>query len=182
MLREAVQAGNELGQQVKQIMESGGLVPDDLMITLVERRISQPDCAEGFILDGFPRTLTQAEALQHAQIKIDAVIEISLADEEIIRRLSGRRFHPGSGRIYHVEHNPPQQLGKDDVTGEALAQRDDDKEATVRNRLRVYHKQTAPLLKFYKDLSEKQGEPSFVKIQGDGDVESVKATILASLK
>ncbi|MFQ3222922.1 MAG: adenylate kinase, partial [Porticoccaceae bacterium] len=145
MLRAAVKSESELGMQVKDVMDSGGLVSDDLIIALVKERIQQSDCDNGFLFDGFPRTIPQAEALVDAGIDIEFVIEISVADEEIVSRLSGRRVHEGSGRIYHVQYNPPVTEGIDDATGEPLMQRVDDQEATVRNRLNVYHQQTMPL-------------------------------------
>src|SRR5690554_2255019 len=145
MLRAAVKEGSELGVKVKEIMTSGGLVSDDIIIALVKERITQPDCENGFLFDGFPRTIPQADAMKEAGVKLDHVLEIAVEDEEIVKRLAGRRVHPGSGRVYHVEYNPPKEAGKDDVTGEALIQRDDDRESTVRNRLAVYHEQTAPL-------------------------------------
>lgn len=135
MLRAAVKEGSELGLKVKEIMTTGGLVSDDIIIALVKERIAQPDCANGFLFDGFPRTIPQADAMKEGGVKIDHVLEIAVADEEIVNRLAGRRVHPASGRVYHVDHNPPKEDGKDDVTGEALVQRDDDRENTVRNRL-----------------------------------------------
>jgi adenylate kinase len=156
MLRAAVKAGTPLGMQVKSVMESGGLVTDDIIISLIKERIQQPDCANGFLFDGFPRTIPQAQALVDAEINIDVVLEIDVPDEEIVRRLSGRRVHPESGRIYHIENKPPRVAGKDDVTGEPLIQRDDDKEATVRKRLEVYHTQTKPLVSFYKKAASEK--------------------------
>src|SRR6056300_58581 len=152
MLRAAVAAGTELGNKAKAIMDTGGLVSDDISIGLVKDRIAQPDCEAGCLFDGFPRTIPQAQAMVDAGISIDHVIEIAVDDEEIVGRLSGRRVHPGSGRIYHVDHNPPQTAGVDDITGEPLIQRDDDLEETVRKRLAVYHEQTQPLVDFYKTL------------------------------
>ena len=152
MLRAAVAAGSPLGEQAKAIMESGGLVSDDIIVGLVKERIEEVDCIDGCLFDGFPRTIPQAQAMVDEQIGIDHVLEIAVSDEEIINRLSGRRVHPGSGRIYHVEYNPPKQAGVDDQTGEALIQRDDDSEQTVRNRLGVYHDQTRPLVNFYREL------------------------------
>ncbi len=180
MLRAAVKAGTPLGLEAKEIMASGGLVSDDLIIALVKERIAQPDCSKGFLFDGFPRTIPQAQAIVEAGVKIDHVLEIAVADEEIVERLSGRRVHPGSGRIYHVTHNPPRQEGVDDETGEALVQRDDDQEDTVRNRLRVYHEQTAPLVGFYQNL---QGEdaPAYHKVAGVGSVEEITGLVLAAL-
>ena len=139
MLRAAVKAQTELGKQVEQVMASGGLVTDDIIIALVKERISQPDCSNGFLFDGFPRTIPQAEAMVEAGVEIDVVLEIDVADDEIVKRLSGRRVHPGSGRVYHIEFNPPKIENKDDETGEDLVQRDDDQEETVRNRLSLYH-------------------------------------------
>ena len=152
MLRAAVKAGTELGKIAKQVMDTGGLVSDELIINLVKERIAQDDCTNGFLFDGFPRTIPQAQALKDAGVAIDAVVEIDVADAEIIQRMSGRRVHPGSGRTYHLVFNAPKQEGKDDVTGEDLVQRVDDKEDTVRQRLNVYHEQTAPLVDFYKSL------------------------------
>ena len=154
MLRAAIKAGSELGKKVKDVMDSGALVSDELIIALVEDRIQQADCVNGFLLDGFPRTIPQAQALKDAGIPIDFVVEISVDDDQIVSRLSGRRVHEGSGRVYHVEHNPPQTAGKDDVTGDALIQREDDREETIRNRLEVYHNQTEPLVAFYNELAD----------------------------
>lgn len=183
MLRNAVKAGTELGIMAKKIMESGGLVPDDIIINLVKERIAEPDCANGFLFDGFPRTIPQAEALKTANIQIDYVVEIDVVDTEIIKRMSGRRVHPASGRTYHIEFNPPKVDGKDDVTGEPLIQRDDDREETVRKRLQVYHDQTKPLIQYYSDWSSsgKPGAPRYIKIAGMGDVEAIRHSILTSL-
>lgn len=182
MLRAAVKAGSELGVQVKGVMDSGGLVSDDLIIALVKERIQQPDCNNGFLFDGFPRTIPQAEALVDAGIDIEFVIEISVADEEIVSRLSGRRVHEGSGRIYHVQHNPPKVAGLDNETGEPLVQRIDDQEDTVRNRLNVYHEQTMPLVKFYTDLSSGgDTAPVFASIDGLGQLNDVQSRIVAVL-
>ncbi len=180
MLRAAVSAGTELGLEAKSIMESGGLVSDELIIALVKERIAQDDCANGFLFDGFPRTIPQAEALKDAGVQIDHVVTINVADEDIIKRLSGRRVHPGSGRIYHTIHNPPKVEGKDDVTGEALIQRDDDSEATIRHRLEIYHKQTEPLVNYYKDWSG-EGAPRCHRIQGVGAVEDITGQVAAAL-
>jgi adenylate kinase len=161
-------------------MDSGGLVSDDIIIGLVKERILEADCADGFLFDGFPRTIPQAQAMVDAGVSIDHVIEIAVDDEEIVARLSGRRVHPGSGRIYHVEHNPPKEPGRDDVTGEALVQRDDDLEDTVRKRLGVYQDQTRPLVDFYSDM---QGEdaPAYHKVPGIGGVQEIRARVMAQL-
>lgn len=184
MLRSAVKAGTALGVMAKKIMDAGGLVSDDIIINLVKERISQPDCNTGFLLDGFPRTIPQADAMKEAGVQIDYVIEIDVNDEEIIKRMSGRRVHPASGRTYHVEYNPPKVAGSDDETGDALIQRDDDKEETVRNRLKVYHDQTEPLIDYYSkwSASGKGGAPSFKKIAGIGTVEEIRDHIFAVLK
>ncbi|WP_110650174.1 adenylate kinase [Salinicola peritrichatus] len=184
MLRAAVKEGSELGLKVKETMNSGGLVSDDLIIALVKERIAQPDCANGFLFDGFPRTLPQADAMKDAGIKLDHVVEIAVDDEEIVNRLAGRRVHPGSGRVYHVDYKPPQEEGKDDVTGESLIQRDDDSEKTVRHRLSVYHDQTAPLVDYYRDWAAKDPEaaPKYHRIAGVGSVDDIRAQVLAALK
>lgn len=182
MLRAAVKAGSELGRQVESVMSSGGLVTDEIIIALVKERITQPDCANGFLLDGFPRTIPQAQAMVDAGIDIDRVIEIRVEDEEIVKRLSGRRVHPESGRIYHVEHNPPAREGLDDETGEALVQRDDDREETVRKRLAVYHEQTRPLVKFY-DAQQAAGAPvKLISIDGQADVQEIRKRLAAALQ
>jgi adenylate kinase len=177
MLRAAVAAGTELGQQAKAVMDAGGLVSDDLIIALVKDRLTQPDCAAGCLFDGFPRTIPQAQAMVDSGIEVDHVIEIAVDDEEIVGRLSGRRVHPGSGRVYHIEHNPPQIAGVDDETGEALIQRDDDQEVTVRKRLDVYQNQTRPLVDFYQTLSG----PKYHCIHGVGSVASITAQIKEAL-
>jgi adenylate kinase len=174
MLRAAVKAGTPLGLQVKSVMESGGLVTDEIIIALIKDRIRESDCRNGFLFDGFPRTIPQAQALVDAGVDIDVVLEIDVPDEEIVRRLSGRRVHPGSGRIYHVDNKPPKIPGKDDVSGEALIQREDDKEATVRKRLDVYHQQTKPLVDFYSKLSTEKSKPLFVTISGVGDIAAIR--------
>ncbi|RMQ40052.1 adenylate kinase [Pseudomonas cichorii] len=181
MLRAAVKAGTELGLKAKSVMDAGGLVSDDLIIGLIKDRLSQPDCSNGVLFDGFPRTIPQAEALLKAGLDIDHVLEIAVDDEEIVQRMSGRRVHEGSGRIYHVQHNPPKQEGIDDVTGEPLVQRKDDVEETVRHRLSVYHSQTKPLVEFYNELSKKNGKPKCSHIAGVGSVEAITAKVLAAL-
>ena len=184
MLRSAVKAGTELGMMAKKIMDTGGLVSDDIIINLVKDRISQPDCNKGFLLDGFPRTIPQADAMKQAGVQIDYVIEIDVDDAEIIKRMSGRRVHPASGRTYHIEYNPPKVADKDDETGDALIQRDDDKEETVRKRLNVYHDQTEPLIDYYSKWSagEESSTPIFKKIAGIGTVEEIRDRLLAALK
>lgn len=176
MLRAAVASGSELGQQVKVVMDSGALVSDDLIIQLVKERITQSDCERGFIFDGFPRTIPQAEAVTKAGIALDAVIEIAVDDSEIIKRITGRRIHPESGRVYHVEFNPPQQAGIDDETGEALIQREDDQEETVRHRLDVYHQQTKPLVAYYQ-----QQDVAFHVVDGQQSVNTIRDQIFAIL-
>jgi adenylate kinase len=181
MLRAAVKAGTELGLKAKSVMDAGGLVSDDLIIGLIKDRLSQPDCVNGVLFDGFPRTIPQAEALLKAGLEIDHVLEIAVDDEEIVQRMSGRRVHEGSGRIYHVQHNPPKIEGVDDVTGEPLVQRKDDVEETVRHRLSVYHSQTKPLVAFYSELSRKNGKPKCSHIEGVGSVDAITAKVLAAL-
>ena len=181
MLRAAVKAGTPLGLAAKKVMDAGQLVSDDIIIGLVKERITQDDCKNGFLFDGFPRTIPQAEAMQAAGVEIDQVLEINVADEEIVKRLSGRRVHPGSGRVYHVVYNPPKTAGKDDVTGEDLVQRDDDKEETVRHRLSVYHSQTKPLVDFYQKLAAADGTPKYSAIAGVGSVDEITAKVLAAL-
>ncbi|NBB08368.1 adenylate kinase [Pseudomonas sp. SLFW] len=181
MLRAAVKAGTELGLKAKSVMDSGGLVSDDLIIGLIKDRLSQPDCANGCLFDGFPRTIPQAEALKNAGLAIDHVVEIKVDDEEIVKRISGRRVHEGSGRVYHTVFNPPKVEGKDNETGEDLVQRKDDVEETVRHRLSVYHAQTEPLVEFYKQLEAKDGTPKFSSIAGVGSVEDITAKVNAAL-
>lgn len=182
MLRAAVKAGTPLGLQAKDIMASGGLVSDDLIIALVKDRIAQNDCDKGFLFDGFPRTIPQAEALQQAGVDIDHVLEIDVEDEEIVSRLSGRRVHPTSGRVYHVQHNPPKQEGKDDVTGEDLIQREDDQEETVRKRLGVYHDQTKPLVDFYQNLSAQEGQNvKYSSVKGVGSLDDIRDQLFSAL-
>jgi len=177
MLRAAVKAGSELGLKVKDIMASGGLVSDDIIIALVKERIQESDCANGFLFDGFPRTIPQAQALLDEGVEIDRVVEIYVPDEEIVARLSGRRVHEASGRVYHVQHNPPKQEGLDDETGEALVQREDDQEDTVRKRLDVYHEQTEPLVEFYQ--SKVQGV--YRRVEGTGSVDQIGKGVLEAL-
>ena len=180
MLRAHVKAGTELGQAAKKIMGEGGLVSDSIIMGMVKERIQDDDCKNGFLFDGFPRTIPQAEALKEAGVPIDAVVEIDVPDEEIIKRMSGRRVHLASGRTYHVIFNPPKEEGKDDETGEPLIQRDDDQEETVRARLKVYHDQTKPLIGFYSALA-KSGALKYHKITGVGGVEDIKQAILGAL-
>jgi len=181
MLRAAVKAGTELGLKAKSVMDSGGLVSDDLIIGLIKDRLSQPDCVKGCLFDGFPRTIPQAEALKNAGLEIDHVVEIKVDDEEIVQRISGRRVHEGSGRVYHTIHKPPKVEGLDDVTGEPLVQRKDDVEETVRHRLSVYHAQTEPLVKFYQELQAKDGTPKFSSIPGVGSVEQITSKVKEAL-
>ena len=181
MLRAAVKAGTELGLIAKSVMDSGGLVSDDLIINLVKERIAQPDCVNGFLFDGFPRTIPQAEALVKAGVELDHVLEIAVEDEEIVQRIAGRRVHEASGRVYHTVFNPPKVAGKDDVTGEDLVQRKDDTEETVRHRLSVYHSQTKPLVDFYQKLAAAQGKPKYSHVEGVGSVESITAKVLEAL-
>ncbi len=180
MLRAAVKAGTELGLAAKSIMDSGGLVSDEIIIGLVKERIKEDDCVNGFLFDGFPRTIPQAEALVDANVPIDSVVEIAVDDEAIVERLSGRRVHEGSGRVYHVKYNPPKLEGKDDDSGEDLVQREDDKEETVRNRLDVYHQQTEPLVAFYKSM-EGSSAPNYHRIAGVGSVDDIRDSIFAAL-
>jgi len=180
MLRAAVKAGTELGQKAKKIMDEGGLVSDELIIGLVKDRINEPDCQKGFLLDGFPRTIPQAEAMQEAGIKIDSVVEIAVDDEEIVKRMSGRRVHLASGRTYHLLYNPPKVSGKDDVTGEDLIQRDDDREETVRKRLQIYHAQTEPLISYYSNQAGANA-PKYIRIAGIGQVAEIREAIFKAL-
>ncbi len=183
MLRAAVKAGTPLGLAAKKIMDEGGLVSDEIIIGLVKDRIKEPDCANGFLFDGFPRTIPQADAMKDAGVNIESVVEIAVDDEEIVKRMSGRRAHLASGRTYHVLYNPPKVEGKDDATGEDLVQRDDDKEETVRKRLKVYHDQTEPLIEYYSKWSQ-SGEanaPKYVGIKGVGKVEEIRDAIFKAL-
>jgi len=182
MLRAAVKAGTELGKQVEQVMNSGGLVTDEIIIALVKERITEADCENGFLFDGFPRTIPQAEAMVEAGVAIDLVLEIDVADDEIVKRLSGRRVHLDSGRVYHVDYNPPKVEGKDDETGEDLIQRDDDREATIRKRLAVYHEQTKPLVDFYTEQQAQGTGVKVVSVNGVAPVNEIKdqiATVLS---
>ncbi|MCV6590218.1 MAG: adenylate kinase [Marinobacterium sp.] len=183
MLRAAVKAGTPLGVKAKEVMDAGKLVSDDIIIGLVKERIAEADCANGFLFDGFPRTIPQADALKEAGVKIDAVVEIDVADEEIVKRMAGRRVHPGSGRTYHVVFNPPKEEGKDDVTGEELVQRADDAEETVRDRLKVYHDQTAPLITYYKGWAAEDAAaaPAYVYVPGVGGVEDIRDKVFEGL-
>ena len=182
ILRASIQQSNELGKKVKSIVDGGQLVPDDIMIELVKNRLKQADCARGFLLDGFPRTVEQAQALLE-MTPIDLVIDIDVPEEEVVRRLSGRRIHPASGRIYHIESHPPKQANKDDITGEALIQRPDDSEDTVRKRLEVYHRQTKPLRDYYQFFKETPGvqTPQYQKIDGTGSVLGITNNIFSIL-
>jgi len=183
MLRAAVKAGTELGKKAKGYMDAGGLVPDAVIIGLVKERILQPDCAKGFLFDGFPRTIPQADAMKDAGVPIDAVVDIDVPDAEIIKRMSGRRVHLASGRTYHVIFNPPKVEGRDDATGEPLIQRDDDKEETVKKRLQVYHDQTEPLIGYYKkwEATGEAAAPRYVRIEGVGKVDQIRDGIFAAL-
>jgi adenylate kinase len=183
MLRAAVKAGTPLGVEAKKVMDAGGLVSDDIILGLIDERLKADDCRNGYLFDGFPRTLAQADALKAKGVKIDAVVEIDVDDNEIIKRMSGRRVHLASGRTYHVVFNPPKAEGKDDETGEPLIQRDDDQEATVRERLNVYHKQTEPLIHYYSKWAKDggAGAPKYVKINGIGKVDAIRDAIFAGL-
>jgi adenylate kinase len=183
MLRAAIKAGTDLGKKAKGYMDSGGLVPDEVIIGLVKERIKEADCQKGFLFDGFPRTIPQADAMKDAGVSIDAVVDINVPDAEIIKRMSGRRVHLASGRTYHITFNPPKDEGKDDVTGEALIQRDDDQEETVRNRLDVYHAQTEPLIDYYKSWisSGESAAPKYIRIEGVGKVEEIRDQIYSAL-
>ena len=182
MLRAAVKAKTALGMQVERVMSAGGLVTDEIIIELVKARIIEQDCANGFLFDGFPRTIPQAKAMLDQDVRIDVVLEISVPDDEIVKRLSGRRVHLGSGRVYHNVFNPPKEKGQDDVTGEKLVQREDDNEDTVRSRLKIYHEQTEPLVNFYAELSQPQFKIDMIKINGVSEVEQIKKDILVALR
>ena len=183
MLRAAVKAGTPLGVAAKKVMDAGGLVSDDLIIGLVKERIAQPDCAKGFLFDGFPRTIPQADAMKAAGVKIDLVLEIDVPDEAIVERMSGRRSHQPSGRTYHIKFNPPKVAGVDDVTGEPLIQRDDDKEDTVKKRLQVYQSLTRPLVDYYGQWAATgdAGAPRYARISGTGTVEEITARVMGAL-
>jgi len=183
MLRAAIKAGTELGLAAKQVMDAGGLVSDDLIIGLVKERLKDADCANGYLFDGFPRTIPQADAMKDAGVKVDYVLEIDVPDDSIIERMDGRRSHPGSGRVYHVKFNPPKVDGVDDITGEPLIQRDDDKAETVKKRLDVYHNQTKVLLGYYNDWAQSglPGAPKYRRITGVGPVEQIRDSAFAAL-
>lgn len=183
MLRAAVKAGTPLGLKAKKVMDSGALVSDDIIIGLVKERITEPDCMNGFLFDGFPRTIPQADALKHANVWLDYVLEIDVPDNVIIERISGRRVHASTGRTYHIAHNPPKVAGKDDLTGENLIQRDDDKEETVRKRLDIYHEQTRPLADYYSQWAQKQAPhaPKYCKISGIGSVDEITQRVIEVL-
>ena len=183
MLRAHVKAGSELGKAAKKIMDEGGLVSDDIIMGMIKERIQEEDCKNGYLFDGFPRTIPQADALKNEGIAVDAVVEIDVDDDEIIKRMSGRRVHLASGRTYHVVFNPPRVEGKDDETGEDLIQRDDDQEETVRKRLQVYHDQTEPLIEYYSSwaASGEDGAPAYHKIAGIGGVEEIRDKVFAAL-
>ncbi len=183
MLRAAVKARTELGLQAERVMAAGELVSDDLIIALVKDRLTRPDCEKGYLFDGFPRTIPQADAMREARVPIERVLEIDVPDEQIIERMSGRRSHPGSGRVYHVRYNPPKVAGVDDLTGEPLVQRDDDREETVRKRLEVYRTQTRPLVEYYASWETRgePGAPSYRRIDGLGRVEEIRDRVVAVL-
>ncbi len=181
MLRAAIKAGTDMGKMAKAAMDAGQLVTDEIIIGLVKDRIAEDDCKNGYLLDGFPRTLPQADAVTNAGIAIDAVIEIDVADEVIVKRMSGRRAHLASGRTYHLEYNPPKVAGKDDETGEDLVQRRDDKEEVVLDRLKVYHEQTQPLIGYYKEQATKNSSLTYITVDGTADISDVEASITAQL-
>jgi adenylate kinase len=184
MLRAAVKAGTPLGLEAKKVMDAGQLVSDEIILGLIKERLQQPDCTKGFLFDGFPRTIPQAEALRTQGVDLDLVLEIDVPDEEIIKRMSGRRVHTGSGRTYHIVFNPPKVAGKDDVTGEDLIQREDDKEETVRKRLDVYHSQTKPLVEFYSKWAATGDAraPTYRKVNGVGPLDGIREAVLSALK
>ena len=184
MLRAAIRSGSELGAGAKVLMDAGRLVPDETIVGLVEERIAAGDCAHGFLLDGFPRTIPQAEVMRARGIRIDAVVEITVPDDDVIERMSGRRVHPGSGRTYHVRFNPPAAEGLDDVTGEPLVQRDDDRESTVRRRIEIYHEQTAPIVEYYGqwEKDDPRSAPRVSRIDGLGTLDDVRGRVFAALE
>ena len=182
MLRAAIKAGTELGKQAKQAIDAGQLVTDEIIIGMVKERIAQEDCANGFLLDGFPRTVPQADAVAEAGVAIDAIVEIDVPDSEIVNRMSGRRAHLASGRTYHLVYNPPKVEGKDDATGEDLVQRDDDKPEVVKDRLDVYHKQTAPLINYYTAVAAKNPALKYIKVDGTLPIDAVETAILNALQ
>ncbi|PYE32039.1 adenylate kinase [Idiomarina fontislapidosi] len=181
MLRAAIKSGSELGKKAKQVMDAGQLVSDEIIIELVKERIAEPDCQNGFLLDGFPRTIPQADAMRENGIEVDHVLEFAVPDDVIVERMSGRRVHPGSGRVYHIKHNPPKEEGKDDETGDDLVIRPDDQEQTVRKRLAVYHEQTEPLVEYYQSLA-KETDTEYHRIDGTQPVEAVSKELGALLK
>ena len=183
MLRAAIRSDSELGAGAKTLMDAGRLVPDEIIVGLVEERIAASDCANGFLLDGFPRTIPQAEAMRARHLRIDAVVEITVPDDRIIERMSGRRVHPDSGRTYHVRFNPPATEGLDDVTGESLIQRDDDRESTVRDRIEIYHEQTAPIIEYYRqwEKDDPRSAPRVSRVDGLGTLEEVRERVFAAL-
>lgn len=183
MLREEIRAGSALGLEAKGYMDRGALVPDDLVIALVKKRVSREDCAQGYLFDGFPRTIAQAEAMRRQDVGVDCVVEIEVADEQILRRMSGRRVHLASGRTYHVDFNPPKTAGRDDVTGEPLVQRPDDQEDTVRRRIETYHVQTKPLIQYYRSWADsgEAGAPRYVHVVGSGSIEAIRDRIAAAI-
>jgi adenylate kinase len=184
MLRAAVEAGTALGIAAKKVMDSGALVSDDIIIALVKERLKAPDCGKGYLFDGFPRTIPQADAMKDAAVVIDYVLEIAVPDEAIVERMSGRRMHLASGRTYHIKFNPPKVAGRDDVTGEALVQRDDDQEATVKKRLAVYHAQTEPLVSYYRKwaASGDPRAPKYRSVDGMGAVDAIRDSVLDALR
>lgn len=183
MLRAAVKAGTPLGIEAKKVMDAGGLVSDEIIIGLVKERVAESDCKNGYLLDGFPRTIPQADAMKENRIDVDFVVEIDVDDSEIVQRMAGRRMHMASGRSYHIKYNPPKEEGKDDLTGEPLVQRDDDKEETVKQRLAVYHSQTKPLVDYYSSwaATKEDNAPNYVKVAGVGTLENIRDSIFASL-
>jgi adenylate kinase len=182
MLRREIKAGTPLGLEAKKLMDAGALVPDDVVIRMVENRTHEPDCKNGYLFDGFPRTIPQAEAMKRAGLAIDCVLQVDVPDEEVVTRLSGRRVHLASGRTYHLQFNPPKAAGKDDVTGEALVQRDDDREDTVKNRLAQYHAMTKPLVDYYRAWAASDAKaPRYARVHGQGSVDQIRDQILAAL-